>query len=287
MYQPQTQEQALLLRKITAEFRKHRWVVSRSTDYRYDLIVSSSEIKFSIKVISASPLVYQSVSNLLQQMETDNNALKITNHAPLLFLLGFAVDDTFLTKAKERGVLVATMTNLPEVVEVERFQAELPHTTTYLEASLLESQWKACLSISDRFKTADDLDSALRWARAAAKITRTRTAVPHRRLIGLLLEAQRLDEAKSVTVAALDLWPNDLGLLKTMALIVRREGIPVMPSPWKERLDIALEEQQRMQAVTDRMADKPGTIVKAPDYLKKPKKVKRGLLEILSKIMSG
>ena len=231
---------AEIKRLCRLHFLSHGWSTNEFSDDRIDLDVSMGNLRFLLTCIDTEMQRFLSGSEILSRIEKNVTEFKLKRDLRVVTVLNFRFAGSSFSEIARRRVAVLNVDELEVVTSLADVQDGLPDELESRQSLLLEGNIKFCTAISQRYHKSKNLSFAIVWAQHAIRGNNGFSA-GYQKLVDLLLEADNIEEAKTVALEALDRRPKDRHALKVMHKIATKQNDSLGAERWAGLLKKATE----------------------------------------------
>jgi tetratricopeptide (TPR) repeat protein len=246
--------QKQLVKGAEQQFLRTGWKVERVLSETQDLCVVSShpKLKYSIKCIPHTVETFKSTSQILEDIERNTRYFRSTLNRVVVHVLDYNFLLTDLESLMNRGLFVIELGTVHAVADLANCGEGPPLHPEPRQTYLLERSIEYAVSLAEKYRANGDVDSALRWARAAFNNSSGFSAALIA-LFRLYRDTGQMEKAAELVNLMVHYRPNDPNILKIMRDFAKRQNDSESYEHWNLRVKAAsgaprtFEEMMRSQ----------------------------------------
>jgi hypothetical protein len=204
----ETADRKRMVGAARAKFQSRGWKVSESKRQEHDFEIQKADIVFTIKCLDASQWNYKSSEKTAQRIQSDSIIERTRAERTLVSIIDFGVSGYNSEAMLQLGCITISPDEIDIVLNLERFDRELPTTLSPRELAMLSGNLLACARFSEAYEQAGDLSAAADWMRFALTASDDFRPGARWRFLGLLIKLNDLPGAEAVAADALARRPH-------------------------------------------------------------------------------
>jgi tetratricopeptide (TPR) repeat protein len=228
-------DRAKYARTVWRAFGAEGWRrLERPKDERIIFEAIKDDIRMMVSYVDGAQLRFLSEISMIERMDGETRMLKSRDTSTIVYIMNFHFRDHSIDDLAQRGISLFHESELAILINLARYQHELPPPLSRREMLVFEANQKLCSNIADRFYKIGDRKSAVTWWVAAIALKRGFSRA-YLKLIDLHIEDNDLDRAQEIGLMALDLAPQNAEYLVALEQLAILRGDSKGAAEYREK----------------------------------------------------